>query len=241
MVSPVGSLLSEDQVAEFRELVENYQPNPEAQQLFVKSNFAVIAGPAAAGKDTLRNGLLKWSPTRYSNVLSTTTRPKREWEVDGREYHFVDPATMHKELLNGNSLQAALVHNQQVSVMHIDDIKKLKHSQVGLSILVVQTEKQLRAMKPDIKTIFLVPPSGRALMKRLTRSRSLSKQEIDRRINAAKEELAIALGEKEYYCLVTQDRNHTVKLSDAFLTRGERNMQEDADARQHIKSLLREL
>lgn len=236
-----GSLLDQNQVAEFRELVQNYQPNPTAEQLFAASNFAVIAGPAAAGKDTLRNGLLKKAPQRYLNVLSTTTRPKRKWEIDGREYHFIDPASMKNELVEGNSLQAALVHNQQVSVMHVDEIKKLKGGQIGLSILVVQTEKELRARKSDIKTIFLVPPTARALMRRLTKSRSLSNQEIDRRLSAAKQELAIALNQPDYYCLVTEDRSHTVRLADAFLSKGVRDADEDASARKHIEALLKEL
>lgn len=49
-----------------------------------------IIGKSSTGKDTIFKRLLDNKSLNLSNVVSYTTRPIREHEVDGVEYHFVD-------------------------------------------------------------------------------------------------------------------------------------------------------
>jgi len=48
-----------------------------------------IVGKSASGKDTLVNNLLKNCTTAIQKAVSYTTRPRREGEVDGIDYHYV--------------------------------------------------------------------------------------------------------------------------------------------------------
>ena len=54
----------------------------------------ILAGKSASGKDTLLNELIK--NQNFNPLVSTTTRPMREGENEGKEYFFVS-----KDLLNG--------------------------------------------------------------------------------------------------------------------------------------------
>lgn len=54
-----------------------------------KIKVIAICGKSAAGKDTLMKEMLKLDPNLHE-IVSHTTRPPREGEVDGVNYHFVD-------------------------------------------------------------------------------------------------------------------------------------------------------
>lgn len=231
-------LLDQRQVRDFKRLINNYQPNTEALDIFIRSNFVVIAGPAGAGKDTLRNLLIKQYPECYLSVLSNTTRPMRKTEADGVDYHFVSLEEMKRELEKRELLQVALVHNQQISAMHVDEIRRLSEKQIGLSILVVQTEKELRNIKPSIKTVFLVPPSFKELVKRLHANRQIDKEEEKRRLSAAKIELEIALNETSYYCVMSDGEQETAQKVHHFLQSGTPDQPTDKCARKAILELL---
>ena len=52
-----------------------------------------IVGPSGAGKGTLMEAVLKKYREKFGFSVSYTTRPKREGEVNGKHYHFVDHET----------------------------------------------------------------------------------------------------------------------------------------------------
>lgn len=55
-----------------------------------------IMGKSATGKDTIYKSLLQNSELKLNRIVSYTTRPIREGEVDGIEYHFTDVEIMHQ-------------------------------------------------------------------------------------------------------------------------------------------------
>jgi guanylate kinase len=234
----VSRLLSPDEVEKFRSIIDGYRLHESVVEQFRSSNFAVIAGPAGAGKDTLRDNLISRFPDRYLPILSTTTRPPRQNEVDGETYHFWEIDRVEKSLNNQEFFQAALVHNQQISCLHIDEIKKLSSDNTGLSILVVQTERQLRKIKSDLKTVFLTPPDFETLKKRLYTERILNEEELARRLSSAKYELQSAVDSPEYYCVVSDTIDRTVKVADEYLQGKESDASEGSKAREIIKSIL---
>lgn len=54
----------------------------------------ILMGKSAAGKDTLLNKLV--AQGKYKPIISYTTRPMREGETDGVEYHFVTETQFSK-------------------------------------------------------------------------------------------------------------------------------------------------
>lgn len=55
-----------------------------------------IMGKSATGKDTIYKSLLQNSELKLNRIVSYTTRPIREGEEDGIEYHFTDVEIMHQ-------------------------------------------------------------------------------------------------------------------------------------------------
>lgn len=50
--------------------------------------LVILTGKSGCGKDTLQEELIR--KENFKKLISTTTRPKREGEIEGREYYFVD-------------------------------------------------------------------------------------------------------------------------------------------------------
>jgi guanylate kinase len=231
-------LLDNEQLQKFTGLLDSYQPNYEVLKQFQDSNFAVIVGPAGAGKDTLRNCLVNTDKKSYMPILSTTTRPKREGEVDGVDYHFSSAEAVEEGLKRREFFQAELVHNQQVSCLHVGEVRKLQDHQIGLSILIVQTVEKLRELKSDIKTVFLIPPTFEELVKRMQHARSLSPEEINRRLNAAMLEIEQALRSDHYYLVTSDTLVSTLKRADDYLKHGKRDTDHEKQTRESLKKIL---
>jgi guanylate kinase len=235
----MGRLLTETEAAAYQKLIDRYEPSQQTIEDFARSNFAVIAGPTGAGKDTLRNALISNS-RRFARVLSTTSRPPRPGEQDGVHYHYRPLEFFEEGFKERRFLQAAVVHNQQISCLDIKDIHALNR-QIGLSILIVQTEVDLRSLNPQMKTIFLTPPDLNTLLARMKAGREAGQDEINRRLSAAKAELQIALSQPNYYCVVNDSIERMVDLARRFLLEHEVNKEEDAQARRTIEELLGQL
>ncbi len=237
----MSRLLTEDEAKLYAESLPNYRPNPQTVAQFAASNFTVIAGPAGAGKDTLRDNLIADYPDIYVPILSTTTRPPREGEVNGQTYNFTDLEHFNDALTRKEYLQVALVHNQQLSALHISEVQKLNQIQTGLSILIVQTEEELRAYHPNIRTIFVAPPSLEVLKQRIQIERILDSSEISRRLTAAKQEIAFALGQPHYYCMVSDGVEHITNVAHSYIQTGQIDKAEDERARSILEKILESL
>lgn len=237
----MSRLLTAEEAENFQRLLADYTLNDLVLGRFRSSNFAVIAGPAGAGKDTLRDGLISTYPDSYLPILSTTTRPPRPGEEDGVTYHFREIEEVQAGILNREYFQAELVHSQQISCLHVAEVVKLGEQQYGLSILITETERKLRRIKPDIKTIFLIPPSHELLIERLKHQRTLTDEEVNRRLQAARNEIAQALDSPEYYCLISDTVPHVVERANDFLQNDQRVELDDAAAREVMRQIMLEL
>lgn len=71
-----------------------------------KINIIAICGEAGSGKDWLLNELSALYPHELAPIISTTTRPKRENEVNGVNYYFVSEEEFFKLTTNGDMLEA---------------------------------------------------------------------------------------------------------------------------------------
>ena len=71
-----------------------------------KVKVIAICGKAGAGKDTLLHRIMQLYPDKYHEIVSCTTRPPREGEVDGVNYYFLTVEEFTEEILNGNMLEA---------------------------------------------------------------------------------------------------------------------------------------
>lgn len=71
-----------------------------------KYNIIALVGEAGSGKDTIMKGVLERSPHLHE-IVSCTTRPPREGEVDGINYHFMSPEVFGDKVVHGEMLEAS--------------------------------------------------------------------------------------------------------------------------------------
>ncbi len=155
----------------------------------VTGNVFIICAPSGAGKTSLVAELLK-RDRRARLSVSHTTRPPRPGEQDGREYHFVSAAAFEAMIERGAFLESAQVHGNMygTSQAWIDE-------QRGQDIDIVleidwQGAQQVRKLIPDAVGIFILPPSAQALRRRLVDRAQDSAEVIERRLEAARGEIA---------------------------------------------------
>lgn len=75
--------------------------------------YKIIAliGEAGSGKDTIMQGILKRCPTQFHEIISCTTRPIREGEKNGVNYHFLTPNDFMDKVTNNEMLEYTIFNN----------------------------------------------------------------------------------------------------------------------------------
>lgn len=234
-------LLKSEEASEYARLLESYHPSGQVVFDFARSNFAVLAGTTGSGKDTIRKELMKLKPDVYMPILSTTTRPPRDGEQDGVDYHFRNLDYIDQGIDERRFLQVELVFNQQLSGLDFNDIASLQANHFGLSILVVQVVNKLANLNANLKAIFITPPSHAELIRRIQSSRSMKDDEIARRMSAAKIEIETALNDPIYYLVLNDDLAVATQQADQYLQTGHRDAEAEAHAREAMQQILNEL
>jgi len=153
----------------------------------------VVSAPSGAGKSSLVNAVLA-EDKQLAVSISFTTRPPREGEVNGREYHFVDKKTFAAMLERGEFLESAEVHGN----LYATSQKWIKDTRArGLDILLEidwQGARQVRRTFPEAIGIFVLPPMPvlGELEERLRKRGKDSEEVIRRRLRDAQIEISHA-------------------------------------------------
>ncbi|HCU88834.1 MAG TPA: guanylate kinase [Gammaproteobacteria bacterium] len=164
-------------------------------------NLLIISAPSGAGKTSLVHGVVK----RMQNIaasISHTTRPRRPGETDGVDYFFITEPEFEKMIQEGEFLEYAQVFGNLygTSRTQIDRILD-----TGIDLLVEldwQGARSIRDIYPDTVSIFVMPPSEKALRERLVARRMDQKEIIQQRMQAAMSEISHY---REYEFLVIND------------------------------------
>jgi len=127
----------------------------------------VLSSPSGAGKTTLSRLLIERMPGLRMSV-SVTTRAKRPGEVDGKDYYFVDQSRFEAMIANGDLLEWATVFENRYGTPRAPVEAALAAGQDVLFDIDWQGTQQLRSRSPsDVVSVFILPPSARALEQRL--------------------------------------------------------------------------
>ena len=180
-----------------------------------KGKLLVISGPSGAGKSTVIGKLMELRDDLCFSV-SVTTRQPRPGEVDVRDYFFVTPQHI-QELAEGGFLleHAEYVGNRYGTPRGYVESRLLEGRSVVLDIE-VQGAAQVQRNCPDAVTVFILPPSGEELERRLRHRNTDSDEKIRERLLQAKRECAEA--GKYGYIVVNDDPDRAAKELDAILT-----------------------
>ena len=163
-----------------------------------KGKLLVISGPSGAGKSTVIGKLMELREDVCFSV-SVTTRPARPNEEDGKDYFFVTPQRF-QELAEGGFL---LEHAEYVG------------NRYGTPRGYVES-RLLEGNCPDAVTVFILPPSGEELERRLRHRNTDTDEKIRERLLQAKRECAEA--GRYGYIVVNDDPDKAARELDAIIT-----------------------
>jgi len=154
--------------------------------------IVLITGPSGAGKGTVIAQLMEQDP-RLAFSISTTTRPMRTGEVDGREYDFTDEAEFERLRDEGAFVEWARVHDNYYGTRR----SRLDEMDTAGKIPVLDIDVQGGLQVIDIYgrelvSVFLFPPSWEVLEQRLRDRGTDADDVIARRLVNARHEVSLA-------------------------------------------------
>lgn len=155
----------------------------------MEGRLIVISAPSGAGKTSLVNALLE-RDERLTVSVSHTTRRKREEEVDGEDYFFVDQGTFDSIRDRGAFLEHAIVFGNAYGTAHETVVQTLAGGQDVVLEIDWQGAAQVRSKFPDAISVFVLPPSIEALLERLNGRGQDGPEEIDRRWRQAADDIS---------------------------------------------------
>lgn len=162
----------------------------------------IVSAPSGAGKTTLVQEAVRRDPDLRLSV-SYTTRPPREREENGREYHFVDRDTFVGMRDAGAFVEWAEVHDNFYGTSREWLVGQLEQGLDTLLEIDWQGARQMLAAFPDAVSVFVLPPSLDELERRLRRRKTDSEEVIARRLQAARGEMLHA---QEFGYVIINDR-----------------------------------
>ncbi|MCA1750153.1 MAG: guanylate kinase [Parasphingopyxis sp.] len=149
----------------------------------------VLSSPSGAGKSTIARMLLG-SDSEIAMSVSATTRPIREGEEDGVDYHFVDNAEFDRLVAQDAFLEWAHVFDHRYGTLRSEIEKSLAGGRDVLLDIDWQGTQQLKQVDPDIVRVFVLPPSLRELRRRLEHRGTDSEEVVARRMERAAAEIS---------------------------------------------------
>jgi guanylate kinase len=149
-----------------------------------RGRLFVVAAPSGAGKTSLVKALLERKPELRLSI-SHTTRKIRPTEQDGREYYFVTVPEFKARADQGEFLEFAQVFDNYYGTGRAPVEAQLDAGRSVILEIDWQGARQVRKSMPGASTIFILPPSRRALEERLRKRGTDSDEVIARRLRDA--------------------------------------------------------
>ena len=149
----------------------------------------IVSAPSGAGKTTLIERLVEEVP-RLRMSRSYTSRAARPGEADGVDYNFISRERFEDMIAANAFLEWADVFGNLYGTSAADIDRLLESGDDVVLVIDVQGARQVRRLRPEATTIFVMPPSYAALEQRLRGRSKDPEAAIIRRLQVAKEEVA---------------------------------------------------
>lgn len=148
----------------------------------------VISGPSGVGKDSVLNRM-KERGLPFHFVITATTRPIRQGEINGKDYYFISTDEFAHMIENNELLEHAIVYN---------DYKGIPKQQVrdalasGMDVILridVQGAASIKKLIPDAILIFLTTEDENSMVERLQNRKTETPEGLKLRIATARQEV----------------------------------------------------
>ena len=151
--------------------------------------LVVVSGPSASGKSSLLAALGRLGRS-WHFAVTATTRPRRNGEVDGKDYIFLDVETFLRMRERDELLESAQVYDRWYGVPRRQVRDPLIAGKDVILGIDVQGAATIRQIAPEALTIFVMPASLDELRTRLSGRGTEDEAEMQRRLQEASVELS---------------------------------------------------
>jgi guanylate kinase len=153
------------------------------------AGLVVLSGPSGVGKSTVVKALRAEHPEVWLSV-SATTRFPRPGETHGVHYRFVSREEFAELVESGGLLEWAEFAGNLYGTPRQPVLDHLAAGRPVVLEIDLQGARQVRALMPGAKLVFLAPPSWDELVRRLTGRGTEDAAVVEKRLAVARDELA---------------------------------------------------
>ncbi|MGE0635575.1 MAG: guanylate kinase [Bacteroidia bacterium] len=160
----------------------------------ISGKLIIFSAPSGAGKTTLVRHLLEISALNLAFSVSATSRAKRGYEVDGKDYFFLTAEEFSKKIKNHEFLEWEEVYKDQYYGTLKSEVDGLLKAGKNV-IFDIDVEGGLNLKKiygKEALAIFVKPPSIKHLEERLNTRSSEDEESLKKRLEKAVSELEYA-------------------------------------------------
>ena len=157
-----------------------------------RGKLIVVSAPSGAGKTTIVKAILAKYPSMLFSV-SATTRPKREMEVEGKDYFFLPRQEFERRTRVGELVEWEEIYGDLYGTLKIEVDRALTNGKAMLFDIDVKGGLSIkRKYLGDAVLIFVKPPSLEVLKSRLLNRKTEDEATFRRRMERVAMELGMA-------------------------------------------------
>lgn len=228
---------------DLEQLIHHYEPTEQITDLVRATKITLLVGISGAGKDTIKNEILK--DADFRDIVSHTTRAPRKnngvMEIPETDYHFIDEMTAQEMLEKHQFVEAKFVHGTVYGTSVGELEKSYAEGKIAITDVDVQGVREYKELSQNVVAIFILPPNFTTWRERLSQryeSVEAFEAEWDKRRNSAVKELTHALEVPYYHFIVNDELDRAVKVTEEIAHRPDTFYRKDDEARLRARDLL---
>ncbi len=152
----------------------------------LRSNIFIISGPSGAGEDSVIEGLRKHFD--IERIITTTTRQMRVGEAEGNPYYFISQKEFENKISNDDLAEYAQEYNDNFYGVTKKELERVNNcGKIGLWKIEYKGVMTAKKKFPEIKSVYIAPPSLKILKERIMKRDGVSEEYVDERMEYTKE------------------------------------------------------
>lgn len=189
-----------------------------------KYKIIALFGPSGVGKDAIQNRIAS-SYEDMHKIISCTTRPKRDYEVEGQDYFFLEPIQFAQKVLDGSMLEATSFR----AWMYGTPIDALDKDKINIGVFnIAGIECLLEDSRLEVIPIYVEVSPKTRLMRALSREQNPDCHEVCRRFLADEQDFAkINAGDGFDYYVIHNEEEMTLETVNDWVLKFEECFSQD--------------